>query len=94
MNITIDGQVYDASTLSEEAKAQINSLKAADIRLNELKRDTAMIMTARNIYAAELKKELVKTQAQPKVASPKEVTNTSDVKPEKSKTRKSVSSEG
>jgi len=64
MNITIDGQVYDLNTLSEEAKAHIRSLQAAEIRLNELKRDAAMIGTARNIYAQALKKEMAKLKPQ------------------------------
>lgn len=58
MNITIDGQMYDLNLLSEEAKAQIASVQAADIKLNELRRDTAITMTARNSYMQALKKEL------------------------------------
>ena len=58
MNITIDGQTYDLNTLSDEAKAQIASIQAVDIKLNELRRDTAFVMTARNSYAQALKKSL------------------------------------
>lgn len=63
MNITIDGQNYDLDKLSEETKAQIASIQAADIKLNELKRDTAMIMTARNMYVQALKKGLGQPEA-------------------------------
>jgi hypothetical protein len=58
MNITIDGQVFNLDTFSEEAKAQVASVQAADIKLNELRRDTAITMTARNSYMQALKKEL------------------------------------
>lgn len=58
MNITVDGQTYDLDLLSEEAKAQIASVQAADLKLNELRRDTAITMTARNSYMQALKKEL------------------------------------
>jgi hypothetical protein len=58
MNITIDGKVYDLDTLSEDAKAQIGSIQAVDLKLNELKRDTAFVMTARNAYVQALKKSL------------------------------------
>lgn len=58
MNITIDGLVYDLNLLSAEAKAQIESVQAADLKLNELRRDAAITMTARNSYMQALKKEL------------------------------------
>lgn len=56
--IKIDGQDYDLEQLSEEAKAQIASIQAVDMKLNELKRDTAIVMTARNMYVQALKKSL------------------------------------
>lgn len=62
MNITIDGQNYDLDKLSEEAKAQIASIQAVDMKLNELKRDTAIVMTARNMYVQALKKSLEQVQ--------------------------------
>lgn len=58
MNITIDGLVYDLNSFTEEAKAQLASVQASDIKLNELRRDTAITMTARNSYMQALKKEL------------------------------------
>lgn len=95
MNITIDGQVYDLNTLSEEAKAHIGSLQAAEIRLNELKRDAAMIGTARNIYAQALKKELAKFQPQAQnETSEVQLTQPSNGKADKPKSRsKSSNSE-
>ncbi|MFM7012320.1 MAG: DUF6447 family protein [Betaproteobacteria bacterium] len=69
MNFNIDGQNYDLNKLSEEAKAQIVSIQAVDTKLNELKRDTAIVMTARNMYVQALKKSLEKVQPEPAPAS-------------------------
>ena len=65
MNINIDGQNYDLNKLSDEAKAQIASIQAVDAKLNELKRDTAIVMTARNMYVQALKKSLEQVQPEP-----------------------------
>lgn len=69
MNFNIDGQNYDLNKLSDEAKAQIASIQAVDVKLNELKRDTAIIMTARNMYVQALKKSLEQVQPEPAAAS-------------------------
>ena len=76
MNITVDGQNYDADKLSDETKAQIASIQAADMKLNELKRDTAMIMTARNMYVQALKKSLGQTESEAVTAKPTKKTST------------------
>ena len=70
MNFNIDGQNYDLNKLSDEAKAQIASIQAVDAKLNELKRDTAIIMTARNMYVQALKKSLEQVQPEPAPANP------------------------
>jgi sarcosine oxidase gamma subunit len=62
MNFNIDGQNYDLDKLSDEAKAQIASIQAVDAKLNELKRDSAIVMTARNMYVQALKKSLEQVQ--------------------------------
>ncbi len=67
--IKIDGQDYDLDQLSEEAKAQIASIQAVDMKLNELKRDTAIVMTARNMYVQALKKSLEQPEASEPVKS-------------------------
>ena len=74
MNFNIDGQNYDLNKLSDEAKAQIASIQAVDAKLNELKRDTAIIMTARNMYVQALKKSLEHVQPEPTpVSAPEQV---------------------
>lgn len=87
MNITIDGQTYDLNTLSEEAKAQIASIQAVDIKLNELRRDTAIAMTARNSYAQALKKSLeaVSSSAAPNSEMKSDSVTTTNKKRESSK---------
>lgn len=61
--INIDGQDYDLDKLSDDAKAQIASIQAVDIRLNQLKRDAAFVMTARNAYSQALKATLDQVKA-------------------------------
>jgi hypothetical protein len=56
--VKIDGQDYDFDQMSPGAKGQFVSVQAADAKLNELRRDTAITVTARNIYMQALKKEL------------------------------------
>jgi hypothetical protein len=56
--VKIDGENYDLDQMSAEAKAQLLSVQAADAKLNELRRDTALTLTARNAYMQSLKKEL------------------------------------
>lgn len=93
MNVTIDGQVYDTDTLTEEAKVQINSLQLADTRLSQLKRDIAMVMTARNVYAQQLRIELAKTQEGSSVDLTKNQEIQPKTKAEKVKSRKLSSTE-
>ena len=73
--VKIDGQEYDLDLMSTDAKAQFASVQAADAKLNELRRDTAITVTARNIYLQALKRELGAGVAVAKASS----------KPEKSK---------
>ena len=49
-NVNFDGKEYDFESLSEEARAQINMLVAADNKIAELQRDLAITQTARNAY--------------------------------------------
>jgi hypothetical protein len=52
--ILIDGKEYDTEALTPNIKAQIDMILGADQKINELNRDLAMCMTARNTYAKAL----------------------------------------
>ncbi|KQW87501.1 hypothetical protein ASC94_29485 [Massilia sp. Root418] len=54
----INGITYDLADLSPEAKQQLEMVRATDAKLADLKRDMAIIQTARNVYVAELVKLL------------------------------------
>ena len=56
--VKIDGQSYDFEQMSDDLKAQVASLQAAESKLSELKRDAALIMSARGLYLRMLKKNL------------------------------------
>lgn len=58
--ITIDELDYELDDLSPEAKAQLESMLAADTKIAELQRDLAIVQTARNAYAIALKDLLPK----------------------------------
>ena len=60
--ITIDEKEYELDDLSQEAKAQLESMLAADAKLVELQRDIAITQTARNAYATALKELLPKNK--------------------------------
>ena len=52
--ITIDGREYDADKLSDQAKAQISSLRFVDAELERLHAQVAVLQTARSAYARAL----------------------------------------
>jgi hypothetical protein len=56
--ITIDEKEYELDDLSQEAKAQLDSMLASDTKIAELQRDLAIVQTARNAYATALKELL------------------------------------
>ena len=56
--ITIDDTDYKLSELSEEAKAQIQSIQFVDAELLRLQNLTAIMATAKVGYQVELKKHL------------------------------------
>ena len=56
--ITIDDVEYQVSDLSEDAKAQLESLRATDQKIMQTKQDLAILQTARNTYAVALKEML------------------------------------
>jgi len=56
--ITIDGKEYDLESLSDAAKAQMQSIQVVDRKIAEAQADLAILQTARNAYANNLKTEL------------------------------------
>lgn len=56
--ITIDGKEYALDALSDQAKAQLVSLRACDQKIQQLQLDLAITQTARNAYANALKAAL------------------------------------
>ena len=60
--ITIDEKDYELDDFSAEAKAQLESMFAADTKIAELQRDLAIAQTARNAYAIALKEVLPKNK--------------------------------
>lgn len=58
--ITIDGKDYDTDSLSDEAKTNIQNIQYCEQKGAELKRELAIVQTARNAYAQALKGSLPK----------------------------------
>ena len=56
--INIDNKEFDVEALSENAKAQIISLRSCDQRMQALQQELAILQTARNAYSNALKAEL------------------------------------
>ena len=56
--INIDNKEFDVDALSENAKAQIISLRSCDQRMQALQQELAILQTARNAYSNALKAEL------------------------------------
>ena len=61
--ITIDGKDYNLDKLSDDAKAQLVSLRAVDAEIAQLHTRQAICQTARNAYAAALKEALGQDEA-------------------------------
>jgi hypothetical protein len=56
--ITIDGTEYKVSDLSDNAKNQLTSIRAAEQEMARLQALLGMLATARNSYVKEVQKEL------------------------------------
>lgn len=56
--ITIDNHAYDLDTLSDEAKAQLQSLQFVDAELARLQAQAAVLQTARVAYSKALQAAL------------------------------------
>ena len=61
--VTIDNTDYDTDQMSEDARAQLNSVQAVDRKLAELQAEAAMLQTARLAYFTALKDALNAAQA-------------------------------
>ena len=57
-SINIDNMDYDIDTLSDEAKAQLQSLQFCDSELSRLQAQAAVLQTARMAYSTALKAAL------------------------------------
>ena len=57
-SVNIDGQSYELSSLSEEARAQLMSLQFVEQEITRLQLQMAALQTARNAYASALKAHL------------------------------------
>jgi len=58
--VTIDGKEYDSDALPEQARDNVLNIRFCDRKLVDLRREMAMVQTARNTYAAALQAQLPK----------------------------------
>lgn len=58
--VTIDGKEYDTDHLGDDAKDNVVNIRFCDEKLKELRREFAMVQTARNAYVAVLQGQLPK----------------------------------
>lgn len=58
--VTIDGKEYESEILSDAARSNLQNVQICDQKLAELKREQAIVQTARNAYANALKNDLPK----------------------------------
>jgi len=56
--ITIDEKEYEIETLSDEAKAQLVSMRVCDQEIASIQQKLAIAQTARNAYGVALREEL------------------------------------
>lgn len=56
--VTIDNKVYDLANLSDECKAQLNSIQFVELELVRLQDKVAVLQTAKNTYLQALKSAL------------------------------------
>lgn len=56
--VTIDGIEHDTESMSDQARAQLDSLTVCERKLGELRAEMAMVETAKRAYLAQLKVEL------------------------------------
>ena len=63
-NLTVNGKEYALDTLSDNARSQLESLKFAEQKINQLQAEQAVTQTARNVYAQALAGQLPEAMAE------------------------------
>jgi hypothetical protein len=58
--VTIDGKEYNTEMLSDDARNNLRNVQYCEQKLTDLKREIALVQTARNAYAQVLKNALPK----------------------------------
>ncbi len=58
--VTIDGKDYDTDAISGDARDNVLNVRFCDTKLADLRREAAMVQTARNAYASVLQSQLPK----------------------------------
>lgn len=58
--VTIDGKEYDTDALSGDARDNVLNIRFCETKLADLRRELAMVQTARNAYASVLQGQLPK----------------------------------
>lgn len=58
--VTIDNKEYDSDALSGDARDNVLNIRFCDAKLTDLRREMAMVQTARNAYASVLQGQLPK----------------------------------
>jgi len=60
--VRIDGEEYDLSSLSAEARSQFESIKFADAQIAELTNMQALLRRAKKSYIDGLEREIIKAR--------------------------------
>ena len=58
LKITVDNNEYDVENISDKAKLNLEALKFCESKLMKIKKEIAVIETAKIAYIATLKEEL------------------------------------
>ena len=61
--ITVDGKEFDATSLSEKAKAQLDNLQFVNEQILQKNNELQIADSARIMYISVLNEELIKTKA-------------------------------
>jgi len=60
--VRIDGEEYDLSSLSVEARSQFELIKFADAQIAELTNMQALLRRAKRAYTTDLENEIIKSK--------------------------------
>ena len=84
--LTVEGKQYDVETLSDEAKALMNSITFTDNKIAQLESELAMSRTARNSYVQQLVSVLPQDEPAAKKPATRKRTTTAKAAPKKAAT--------